>query len=79
MKTTWITATVAALRRFCERHRTREVTLQGLLREEAPRIFAEAGTQGRTPEATLRYTLQQLAKRGFLEFTDGRGTYRVLA
>ena len=55
-----------------------EFTLQDLVREELQRIVRETGSQGATPEATLRRELQQLRDRGGIAF-EGRGNYRLTA
>jgi len=51
-------------------------TLQELIGAELPRIVRETGSQGATPDATLRRELQQLRDRGGIEFLGG-GNYRL--
>lgn len=51
-------------------------TRAGPLAEELPRIVAETGSRGETPEQTLSRELQDLRNAGLLIFT-GAGVYRV--
>lgn len=53
-------------------------TLQELIGSELSRIVRETGSQGATPDATLRRELQQLRDRGGIEFLGG-GNYRLTA
>lgn len=71
----WSKAVEFAVARIGARSGGSGFTLQDLIREELPRIVRETGSQGATPDATLRRELQQLRERGGIDFL-GQGHYR---
>ena len=73
----WSNVVEIAVARLAAREGTAEITLQDLVRLELPRIIRETGSQGATPEATLRRELQELRDRGGIEFL-GQGRYRLI-
>ena len=72
----WSKAVELAVARLAARTGDAQFTLQELIGAELPRIVRETGSQGATPEATLRRELQQLRDRGGIEFLGG-GNYRA--
>lgn len=74
----WSKAVELAVARLGARTGDQQFTLQELIRAEMPRIVRETGSQGATPDATLRRELQQLRDRGGIEFLGG-GNYRLTA
>ena len=72
----WRESTRAAIRRECGRRESDFFTLQGLVTNELKRIIAETHTWTVTPEAPLRGVLDDLKKRGEIEFLDNLGNYR---
>lgn len=75
--TNWSEAVEIAVRRLAARHGGAEFTRQDLIAEELPRIVAETGSRGATPDMTLSRELQQLRDKGAIEFL-GSGQYRLL-
>ena len=73
----WSKAVELAVARLAARTGESEFSLQELIGAELPRIVRETGSQGATPEATLRRELQQLRDRGGIEFLGG-GNYRLM-
>lgn len=53
-------------------------TRSDLIAQEGARMCADTGTTGETPMQTVSRELQQLRDQGILEFTDDRGTYRLM-
>lgn len=74
----WSKAVELAVARVAALTGDSQFNLQDLIRAELPRIVRETGSQGATPEATLRRELQQLRDRGGIEFL-GAGNYRLTA
>ena len=74
----WSKAVELAVVRMGARAAGAQFTLQELIGTELPRIVRETGSQGATPDATLRRELQQLRDRGGIEFL-GSGIYRLTA
>ena len=74
----WSKAVELAVARFAARTGESQFSLQELIIAELPRIVRETGSQGATPDATLRRELQQLRDRGGIEFLGG-GNYRLTA
>lgn len=74
----WSKAVELAVARLAARTGESQFSLQELIIAELPRIVRETGSQGATPDATLRQELQQLRDRGGIEFLGG-GNYRLTA
>ena len=74
----WSKAVELAVARLAARTGDSQFSLQELVVAELPRIVRETGSQGATPDATLRRELQQLRDRGGIEFLGG-GNYRLMA
>jgi putative restriction endonuclease len=74
----WSKAVELAVARLAARTGESQFSLHELIGAELPRIIRETGSQGATPEATLRRELQQLRDRGGIEFLGG-GNYRLTA
>lgn len=74
----WSKAVELAVARLAARTGESQFSLQELIIAELPRIVRETGSQGATPDATLRRELQQLRDRGGIEFLGG-GNYRLTA
>ena len=72
----WRESTRAAIRRECGRRKSDFFTLQGLVTNQLKRITAETHSWASTPEASLRGVLNDLKKRGEIEFLDNRGNYK---
>jgi hypothetical protein len=69
----WTEAVVDAIKRYSNRHKTRIITRQGLIKEELEKIKIETDTTGDTPEYTLSRELQELRQAGILYPTTKRG------
>lgn len=72
----WSKAVALAVARIGARVGGAQFTLQELIGAELPRIVRETGSQGVTPDATLRRELQHLRDRGGIAFLGG-GNYRL--
>jgi predicted restriction endonuclease len=66
MTNKWQTATLASLKRYSIRHKTRMIPSVALLQEEPSQITSEIGSQGTTPWQTLSKTLQELRRIGII-------------
>ena len=74
----WTDAVEAAVHRQAAKSADGSFTLEQLVADELPRIVADSGSAGLTPDATLRRELQQLRDRGVVQFVDDQGTYRLI-
>lgn len=74
---TWSQAVEDAIRRQAATSTDGVFTRAELIENELPRIVADLGTVGATPEQTLSRELQQARERGIIEFVDDQGTYRL--
>ena len=72
----WRLSVLDAIERLSNRSQGNVVTRQQLIQNELPTIIKETQSEGKTPEYTLSYELQQLRDSGLLDFLDP-GRYRL--
>lgn len=74
----WTEAVTDAVRRVAASKPDGVFTRAELVDQEAARMCADTGTTGETPMQTVSRELQQLRDAGVIEFTDDRGSYRLI-
>jgi len=74
----WTEAVTDAVHRIAATKPDGVFTRQELVSEEGDRMCADTGSTGETPMQTVSRELQQLRDTGVIEFTDDRGTYRLI-